>query len=40
MDFLYTQIPATIIGPNKDPLPASSIPQMMVLFPVNSNPHN
>jgi hypothetical protein len=26
---LVTQTPATIIGPSKDPLPASSIPHMM-----------
>jgi hypothetical protein len=38
MDFLVTQTPATMIGPSKDPLPASSTPQMMLLLPVNSNP--
>ena len=38
MDFLGTLIPATIIGPSKDPLPASSIPHMMLLFPANSDP--
>jgi len=38
MDFLGTLIPATMIGPSKDPLPASSTPQMMLLFSVNSNP--
>ena len=39
-DFLLTLIPATIIGPNKDPLPASSTPQIMFLplLSVNSNP--
>lgn len=39
-DFLLTLIPATIIGPNKDPLPASSTPQIMflLLLSVNSNP--
>ena len=37
-DFLLTLIPATIIGPNKDPLPASSTPQIMSLFSVNFNP--
>jgi hypothetical protein len=26
------------MGPSKDPLPASSTPQMMLLLPVNSNP--
>jgi hypothetical protein len=40
MDFLVTQIPATMMGPSKDPLPASSTPQMMLLLPVNSNPLN
>ena len=29
IDFLVTQTPATIMGPSKDPLPASSIPHMM-----------
>lgn len=38
MEFLVTQTPATMIGPSKDPLPASSTPQMMLLLPVNSNP--
>jgi len=38
MDLLGTLIPATIIGPSKDPLPASSTPHMMVLFPANSDP--
>ena len=39
-DFLLTLIPATIIGPNKDPLPASSTPQIMFLplLSVISNP--
>lgn len=37
-DFLLTLIPATIIGPIKDPLPASSTPQILFLFSVNSNP--
>lgn len=37
-DFLLTLIPATIIGPIKDPLPASSTPQIMFLSSVNSNP--
>ena len=36
-DFLLTLIPATIIGPIKDPLPASSTPQILFLFSVNSN---
>jgi hypothetical protein len=27
-----------MMGPSKDPLPASSTPQMMLLLPVNSNP--
>lgn len=40
IDFLVTQIPATMIGPSKDPLPASSTPQIMLLLPVNSNPLN
>ena len=40
MDFLVTQIPATMMGPSKDPLPASSTPQIMLLLPVNSNPLN
>ena len=40
MDFLDTQILATMMGPSKDPLPASSTPQMMLLLPVNSNPLN
>jgi hypothetical protein len=40
MDFLGTLIPATMIGPSKDPLPASSTPQMMLLFSVNSDPLN
>ena len=38
MDFLDTLIPATMIGPSKDPLPASSTPHMMFLFPPNSDP--
>ena len=38
MDFLGTLIPATMIGPSKDPLPASSTPHMMLLFPANSDP--
>ena len=40
IDFLVTQIPATMIGPSKDPLPASSTPLIMLLLPVNSNPLN
>jgi hypothetical protein len=38
MDFFGTLIPATMIGPNKDPLPASSTPQIIPLFSVNSDP--
>ena len=38
MDFLGTLIPATIIGPSKDPLPASSTPHIILFFPANSNP--
>src|SRR5206468_8729147 len=38
IDFLLTQIPATIIGPNNDPLPASSTPQMIFSLLLNSNP--
>lgn len=38
MDFLDTLIAATMIGPNKDPLPASSTPHMIFLLPANSNP--
>ena len=38
MDFLDTLIAATMIGPSKDPLPASSTPHMMFLLPANSNP--
>lgn len=38
MDFLDTLIPATMIGPIKDPLPASSIPHMMLFLAANSDP--
>ena len=38
IDLLGTVIPATIIGPSKDPLPASSTPHMMFLLPANSDP--
>jgi hypothetical protein len=38
MDFLDTPIAATMIGPSKDPLPASSTPHTMFLLPANSNP--
>ena len=38
MDFLDTLIAATMIGPNNDPLPASSTPHMIFLLPANSNP--
>lgn len=40
IDFLFTQTPATIMGPNKEPLPASSIPHMMFFLSVNSNHYN
>jgi len=35
---LDTLIAATMIGPSKDPLPASSTPHMMILLRANSNP--
>jgi hypothetical protein len=38
MDFFDTLIAATMIGPSKDPLPASSTPHTMFLLPANSNP--
>ena len=38
MVFLGTLIPATMIGPSKDPLPASSTPLMLLLLSVNSDP--
>jgi hypothetical protein len=38
MDFLDTLTAATMIGPSKDPLPASSTPHTMLLLPANSNP--
>jgi hypothetical protein len=38
MDFLETLIPATMIGPSKDPLPASSTPHIIFLLSANSNP--